>query len=357
VSAQHPPSGLCQRWVSGIALAGAVQAQNPPAERQHASPPVQAASDRATRYALIRKIVIEWGPYVEATQGENLTRWADNMVPVFRAARTGDLAKAARAQRFSGMMGALLGQDMVTISSRDPKTGKLAVADTTRDLVFTPSNYYCTVIDTRESGMPAAGVETVYDLPNNCGISPSNPTATAALLLNVAVISPTQSGYFNLWPADYIRPRSSTISYTAGQNVQNEIIMPVSLDPYRKIRLYNTGKAHLVVSVTGFFTPPRPAPVPMLSCYNTRNLPGLMDQGDSWVYTPSCEFGYAVGGGCVAGTTGVVIAAHPDYQELAGSSLPPKRWTCLLRKAPNTNFDKYDAYTTCCNVYSTQPAN
>jgi hypothetical protein len=334
--------------LAGFAFIDPAPAQNPPARTQGAAQAAQANSTRATRHALIRKIVIEWGPYVEAMHREPVVRWADKMVPVFRAARTGDLTKAARAETFTGMMGALLGQDMVRISSRDPRTNKLVVTESVRDLTFTPINLTCAVIDTRSSGMPPTGVETLYDLEFSGCLSSLLPAAPAALLLNVAVISPTQSGYFNLWPADWQRPRASTISYTVGQNVQNEIIMRVSLDPYAKVKLYATGKAHLVVSVVGYFAPSPPAPVPTFVCQNIHNLPDLMDEGDSRVYTPECGTNeYAVGGGCEAGTTGVVIASHPDYRD-DGSFLPPKRWTCLLRKAPNTSFDKYDAYTTCC---------
>jgi len=83
------------------------------------------------------------------------------------------------------------------------------------------------------SGVPAGGAE--------------------AVVLNVTVTEPSQSGYVTVWPEGSPLPVASNLNFVRGQTVPNRVI--VRLGQSGKINLYNGGgTVHLVADLNGWFT-------------------------------------------------------------------------------------------------------
>lgn len=85
------------------------------------------------------------------------------------------------------------------------------------------------------SGVPAAGV--------------------AAVVLNVTVTQPTDSGFLTLWPAGAGQPTASSLNWQPGQTVANQVVVKVG--PGGQIQAFNSsGFTHLVIDVEGWYTAP-----------------------------------------------------------------------------------------------------
>jgi hypothetical protein len=85
-------------------------------------------------------------------------------------------------------------------------------------------------------------------------VVPANGATLVAL--NVAVLSPTGSGFVLAYPADVARPTASTANFIAGENVSNLTI--VRLPASGLITFYNgsTGTIHLAADVEGYGSNP-----------------------------------------------------------------------------------------------------
>ncbi|MSX82292.1 MAG: hypothetical protein F2736_05835, partial [Actinobacteria bacterium] len=80
----------------------------------------------------------------------------------------------------------------------------------------------------------------------------------AAVALNVTVINPAGSGFVTVWPAGVTRPTASSVNYSAGEVVPNNVI--VAVGGFAAVTLYaNAGCPHIVVDVVGWFASGSPA--------------------------------------------------------------------------------------------------
>ena len=77
-------------------------------------------------------------------------------------------------------------------------------------------------------------------------------TGVAAVILNVTAVHPWTSGFLTVWPFGIPRPTTSSVNFTAGQNVANTVI--VRLSPDGTISLYNGSSAgvDVLVDVEGY---------------------------------------------------------------------------------------------------------
>jgi hypothetical protein len=303
-------------------------------ERSQAVP----SPERAERYLLIRKLVLAWGPYVEAIHQRRLAEWANETVPIFRAARTADLRQANTADTFGAMMRSLLGNGGAGATAK-------SYPQASQRLVFTPVQS-CKMYDSRSGAMPPANIIVQLDV-QGCDI----PLSAEAVQFDVAAISPIQAGYFKIWPSDTDTwPTTSTISYSTGQNIQNELVSRISYDPFRKLKLYSTGRAHLVMTVTGYFTPKHYLE-PQLNCQNF-SVNGTIEAqpvaGERTLPLPTCpsSYNFAASSGCTL---------DPSRTFLGVSGNPASNWTCLYRNVDNAPSAGYTATTTCCTIQSDPP--
>ncbi|MFI7672309.1 RCC1 domain-containing protein [Actinophytocola sp. NPDC049390] len=105
------------------------------------------------------------------------------------------------------------------------------------------------VLDTRETG-PALGqrLTRVVDFTGRV------PASATAVTFNLTVTKPTAGTFVTAWPAGTSRPTASNVNIPAGDTRAN--LVTVALGTDREVNLYNhVGSTHVIVDVTGFYTP------------------------------------------------------------------------------------------------------
>jgi len=112
------------------------------------------------------------------------------------------------------------------------------------------------ITDTRTGSMPLGSAEArLVEVAGRGGV-PENATA---VVMNVTAVSPTNDGYFTVYPAGKTRPNASSLNFTAKTNVPNLVTMPLGTGG--DIRVFNAaGSTHLLVDVVGWYLAGDPAP-------------------------------------------------------------------------------------------------
>ncbi|GGQ66826.1 hypothetical protein [Kitasatospora griseola] len=78
------------------------------------------------------------------------------------------------------------------------------------------------------------------------------PYGATAVLLNVTVTNPTDTGYLTAYPHGTDRPGTSSLNWTPGQTVSHQVLVPV-VDG--RVVFYNsTGTVNVTADLTGWFT-------------------------------------------------------------------------------------------------------
>ncbi|MDH6136334.1 hypothetical protein P3T37_005759 [Kitasatospora sp. MAA4] len=111
------------------------------------------------------------------------------------------------------------------------------------------------LLDTRYGiGAPAGQVGSDKMARVQIAGNGSIPSRVSAVVVNLTVTNPTDSGFITAYADGGVRPSTSNVNFTAGQTVPNMAIVPVGADGY--IDLFNSGLASvdLIADVTGYFT-------------------------------------------------------------------------------------------------------
>ena len=112
------------------------------------------------------------------------------------------------------------------------------------------------------------------------------PAGATAAVLNVTVVSPAGDGYATVFPCGTV-PSTSSLNYSAGEDVANEVI--TKLSPTGTVCVFTYSTANIIVDVAGF--------VPALSDYVPMSPVRLADTRAGWVAAD----GLFAGTGPVAG--------------------------------------------------------
>lgn len=113
-----------------------------------------------------------------------------------------------------------------------------------------------TVDGVGEGGGPiTGGTQRTLDVAGRAGI----PSDAVAVIANVTAIEPVGSGFVTVHPCEPTLPVASSLNFTAGVNLGNEVI--AGLDATGDLCLYVHETAHLTVDVVGY--------VPAFSPYET----------------------------------------------------------------------------------------
>ena len=121
-------------------------------------------------------------------------------------------------------------------------------------------------------GVVAAGSVVELPVAGRGGVA----DAAGAVMLNVTVTEPAESGYVTVFPCGQARPNASTVNYGTGSTVANSAISKVGLGG--AVCLFSLGATHLVVDVNGYV----PASVSSLASVvparllETRSGPGMV---------------------------------------------------------------------------------
>jgi hypothetical protein len=109
----------------------------------------------------------------------------------------------------------------------------------------------CRIYDSRNSwnsALAGNGTRALY-LAWQCGIY----TYAKAMVLNVTVVAPTESGFMTLYPAETVFPGTSTMNFRAGRTRANNAIVPLSPGGYMNVYNGASSPVHFIIDVTGFF--------------------------------------------------------------------------------------------------------
>ena len=138
------------------------------------------------------------------------------------------------------------------------------------DLVYTPVTP-CRVFDTRPSqggtGPIGAGGTKSFVIwgvssyaaqggsATNCGLTASGNTAAVAI--NVTVVTPASGGFVTAYPAGGVLPTAATVNFQAGDIARgNFTIAKVRQSGTPDLSVYSTSNADVVGDVVGFYAKP-----------------------------------------------------------------------------------------------------
>jgi hypothetical protein len=108
----------------------------------------------------------------------------------------------------------------------------------------------CRIVDTRGGAALTDNATRTFTLTGTCGI----PITASAVAVNLTVINPTATGYLTFYPADAVRPATSTVNMRTGRTRANNAILPLGTDG--DVNVYTSiggGSAHLAIDVVGYF--------------------------------------------------------------------------------------------------------
>ncbi len=108
------------------------------------------------------------------------------------------------------------------------------------------------VLDTREgvgsSGMVGPGGSIELQVAGRGGV----PANAGAVVLNVTVTQPTESGFVTVHPTGTERPTASNLNFVPGQTVPNLVVAKLGVDG--KVTIFNShGSSHFVADVMGWY--------------------------------------------------------------------------------------------------------
>lgn len=129
-----------------------------------------------------------------------------------------------------------------------------------------PYSFYsvapCRVVDTRGAAGPTGGPklgansDRSFPILGSCGV----PGTAQAVVFNITVTQPTDTGDIRIFPAGTPMPNASVINWvTTDFAVANGAIAPVALSAGNHVTVHvdmppaSTGQVHLILDVTGYF--------------------------------------------------------------------------------------------------------
>ncbi len=166
----------------------------------------------------------------------------------------------------------------------------------------------------------------------------------------MAVVDPGIAGYLTVYPNDGLaRPLASSLNYKAGDIIGNEIIARQMVDdvaPYTtpSFRVYSYAAAHIVIDVSGYFTPPSAEPLQCVEANSAQVT--LAPNATARAIAPACPAGYTgTGGGCVS-------SSYPSINGLYFSNFGPTADSAYVCDGNNagTSTVTFIARGTCCRV-------
>lgn len=73
-----------------------------------------------------------------------------------------------------------------------------------------------------------------------------------SVVMSVAVVSPSANGYLTVWPSGVSKPNVSNINFVSGQNIANQVTVPVGADG--KVQFSSSVSTQLIVDISGYYS-------------------------------------------------------------------------------------------------------
>ena len=147
------------------------------------------------------------------------------------------------------------------VSELDSGEGKVIVSDlratswedgAAKRLRFHSQNYFDDNLRDQVDGQAEREGDGVAVELKVTGAGAANiPSDAGAVVLNVTVDGPQQTGHITVYPCGEERPTTSTLNYTKGTAIANASITKVGAGG--KVCLYTLAPTHLIADVTGWF--------------------------------------------------------------------------------------------------------
>ncbi len=262
----------------------------------------------AERGELARQFVLKWGDYVQRVHGLDVGTWSGRMVGTFAAADATNFRQALKRSTYEGALATLDGTghrltDTQVIDalakSKAGQVGPYALGETTQDLVFTPLEP-CRILDTRgtAAGAIAAGANRPFyawgftswtfqgGSSTNCGTQGQSPEA---IVVNVTAVTPAQTGYATLYPANGTLPLAATMIYETGKTLSNGAVVKLGTSG-GDFRIFSERAVHYVVDIVGYYDAPYAT---ALQCVDTTDTVVSVSAGATANATaPTCAASY-----------------------------------------------------------------
>jgi hypothetical protein len=133
--------------------------------------------------------------------------------------------------------------DVVAWLGPDPSDGRLHRVDPFR------------LVDTRgATGAPAVALGPGEVLVVDSRRGPIPGAGVSAVIANVTAVAGTAASHLSVWPGGGPAPDASTLNWSAGATVANQIVMGVASDGTFSVR-NNSGNVHVVVDVVAWLGP------------------------------------------------------------------------------------------------------
>lgn len=321
---------------------------------------IQSAPADAMRGELAELLLDRWSGHVEFTYGTPRDAWKRAMRPTLARLDRKDLAFALDQTDFDAMIAALNPQPVGSTGSARPASvemaaGKAVQASATAFNVLSP----CRLVDTRNIASPISAGSAMHvrtsgpdqtaqgGAAQDCGV----PANARAVVLNVTAVLPEAAGYLTAHPYGAAVPLASSLNYTQGAIVGNEIIVAQSAGQPYAISVYSYARSDLVVDVVGYFSD---APARRMSCRTHTQVQTLSHANYGSVsaecpFIPSLyRYSAPVGGGC---RWLDVQEGAPAPGQLVGAIYSGYRYGC-----DGDNFSgvsqRIEARVVCCDMVS-----
>jgi hypothetical protein len=190
------------------------------------------------------------------------------------------------------------------------------------DLVYTPITP-CRVFDTRPTQggtgpIAAAGTKSfrIYGVTtyagqggtaSNCGITAGDNTAAVAM--NVTVVTPAAGGFITAFPSNAARPTAATVNFQVGDIARgNFTIAKVAQSGINDLSIFSSSTADVIGDVVGYYSKPVAT---ALECYTTALENFVVPAGFHGLHTTTaiCAAGYtAVSSICFNNVAGLTSA-------------------------------------------------
>lgn len=212
---------------------------------------------------------------------------------------------------FALLCAASIGLASSAAAAEGAPAGRIAsLGEAGGNLVYTPLTP-CRLLDTRQPSLKqgriagqtsrqfyALGGPFDIDQGGDAGDCGLFATGHEAIVVNITAVGPTQAGFLTAWPVGEDRPLAATLSYEPGQNISNEVIVPINNSmPAAEFEIYSYRDVHVVADVVGYFSRPQKAP---LDCMHLRSEVTEISGGLGNARSPTCPSTHAAtGGSCI----------------------------------------------------------
>ena len=124
----------------------------------------------------------------------------------------------------------------------------------------------------RGAGLVPGGQFVEIDIAGRGGV----PVTATGAIVNVTAIRPAAVGFLTVYPCTEVLPNASSVNYTVGVNLPNEIA--AGLSTVGSICIYSREDTHIAVDVVGYVAAPSPfVPVEPGRLLDTRDLGATVD--------------------------------------------------------------------------------